>query len=152
MKKDSRELLEGLGLNPDAPNLVPDTPAKTTKKTKAVVPDGVDPHTMNPDHIQFDPHLLDDFPNLEDNEVRSAATQHVFSQFKSKQRDKARNSLLWRLVNKFVQDVRLSRKTSGVVKEKIKTTGEQRDLAQVVASLGITAEDLIELAKKKGES
>ena len=98
MSKDSTKLLKGLGLNPEAPNLVPDMPAK------AVTAD----HTIPAENIVFQPEWLDGFADLEDSGVRNDASRFLFDRFKSVGRDKPRNSLLHRRISTFINEVRMS--------------------------------------------
>jgi hypothetical protein len=141
---ERREMLSNLGLSPDAPNLAaqvtPTAPAKQ-KDGIRLAPEGTDPHAMPVTSIEFDPRLLDEFPHLE-GEGMAAASRHIFGLYKSHGRNKDRNSLLHSEIGKFIARVRLERKTGGVVKERVKATREERDLAQTLATDGITAEDV----------
>lgn len=105
-----------------------------------------DPRSAMPvTDIVFDPALLSGFDSLDGR----GPADHVFGVYKSPGRNKDRNSLLWARVTKFVADERLKRRTGGVVKEVVKTTREQRELAQVMAAKGMTTEDLLALIADK---
>lgn len=148
---ERKEFLASIGLNPDAPGLVAEVateaPAKSKSKADASVrlaPEGMDPRAMSVSDIVFDPRLLDDFPSLEGAGM-SAASRHVFDLYKSHGRNKDRNSLLHRKITEFIGAVRRERATGGLVKEKVKATKEQRELANLLAAKGLTAEDLANL-------
>ena len=158
-----RDLLKGLGLNPDAPGLahidpepVPSEPAKAKKK-KAKKAQPVEP-TINlraipASEIVFDPAMLDDFTDLSGSGM-AAASRHLFELYKSPTKDRERNGLLHRRIGEFIQQVRRDRQaqrpSTGTVKEKIKVTKAQRDLARLMADQGLTAEDLARLVKERG--
>lgn len=146
--------ITGLDLDPDVPAKVAREPQRA--KNVSLAPPGVDPHTMPVSDIVFDPALLDEFPSLEGQGQRAAA-DHVFALYKSPGRNKDRNSLLWSRVGKFIVKVRSSREpggsvVTGHVKEEVKATREQRDLAALLTEHGITAGDLAGLIKAKGEA
>lgn len=149
---EQREFLRGLGLDAEAPGLVHLPETKTAEVVLA--PPGVDPRRMPVDEIKFDPHLLDQFPSLE-GDGQSAAANYVFALYKSYGRDKHRNSTLWREIGKFIVHTRRQRETGGLMKEKVKTTKNERDLAALLASQGVDAGALAEalslLATKKEE-
>jgi hypothetical protein len=151
-----RQQLIALGLNPDAPGLAPEIPAEEkterVKKPRQIklAPDGVDPHTMPVEDIVFDPRLLDDFPTLKGSE-RTAASRHLFELYKSRQKGE-RNQILHRRINEFLSSVAIARKSgTKPVKEKIKATKEQRDMAEMMAQLGLTADDLGKLVQEVAE-
>ena len=143
---DAARMLERAGITP--PVHVPQT------STPNLAPPGVDPHTMPVDEIVFDPALLDGFPSL-NGEGMNAASKHVFALYKSPGRNKERNSLLHRRISTFITTVRRSRQTGGMVTEAVKTTKDQRDLAALMASQGVTDSDLAEalqlLAQKRAQ-
>lgn len=154
------EMLKGLGLNPDAPALV----TKTEKvKKKAVhkpagdgeavtlAPEGVDPHTMPVEDIVFDVRLLDNFPSLAFNQQGAEASRYIFSLYKSTTKDKDRNGALNRKITTFITNTRRSRETGGMVTESIASTKEQRDLAAVLATAGMTAGELADMIRKSQE-
>lgn len=122
--------------------------AKTTTKVSDVplAPEGVDPRTMPVTDIVFDERLLDGFDL--DTQLREVA-DHVFAFYKSPTKNKDRNSLLWREVGLFIQRVKRERATGGFVKEKVKTTKTDRDLAAVIAKAGITPAELIALIEER---
>lgn len=149
---ERKEFLADLGLNPNAPALAADVPAEASPKASKgkggkevrLAPDGVDPRAMPVSDIVFDPHLLDGFPSLE-GEGMSAASRHIFGLYKSHGRNKDRNSLLHRKITEFIGQVRRERATGGVVKEKVKATKEQREIANLLAAKGLTLADLAAL-------
>ena len=147
---ERKEFLGKLGLNPDAPALVAEKPKKAKKdKPKAEeVEVPVDSHTMPVSDIVFDESLLDDFPDLSGTHYKLASA-HVFDMYKGKRGDTERNALLHRRITEFIGQVKRSRKTGGFVKEKIKATEEQREIANVLAAHNVTMEDLAELLKGK---
>lgn len=150
-ENERAEFLKGIGLKPDGDTLAAVPPThQSSASTEGITlaPPGVDPKAMPVDEIVFDPRLLDKFPSLEGDGLR-AASDYVFSLYKSYTKGD-RNKVLWRKVSSFILQVRTERKTGGMVKEVVKTTKEQRDLAQVIAASGLTAEDLAKLLK--GES
>lgn len=145
------EFLKGLGLSAGAPGLVDlqapaktiHAPAVTPESNVTLAPQGLDPRTMPVDEIVFDDRLLDRFPSLEGDGLK-AASDYVFSLYKSYGRNKERNSLLHRRITTFITHARRNRQTGGMVKEKIKTTKDDRDLAALIASQGVNATDLAE--------
>lgn len=137
--KTDREFLMSLGLNADGPAL-------TKAHTESPVPVGVDPHTMPVSDIVFDPSLLDGFSLPSD---RRQAADHIFALYKSPAKGD-RNKLLWAEIGKFITKVMDQRKSGGLIKEKVKATAEERALAKILASQGITAEDLAALIQSKG--
>ncbi len=145
---EQREFLASIGLNPDAP--AASSPTVTAPHPPTVVngvrlgPDGVDPRTIPAADIEFDDRLLDQFASLEGDGLK-AASDYVFGLYKSRGRDKDRHSLLHRRITEFIGRVRRSRATGGHVKETIKATRDQRDLAALMAAKGITPADLLAL-------
>jgi hypothetical protein len=142
------EFLASLGLSPEAPALVvaetrtaPAKPYTAPAAGVVLAPDGVDPHTMPVTDIVFDARLLDGFPTLTGDGIK-AASDYVFSLYKSKGRNKDRHSLLHSRITKFIGQVRQNRDTGGYVKDQVKATKEERDLAAIIAATGITAADL----------
>lgn len=159
---ERREMLAGLGLNPDAPALVAKPEKKGKHKPKAetgeaitLAPPGVDPHTMPVEDIVLDPRLLDDYHSLAFNEQGADAARYIFSLYKSQGRNKERNGALQRKISSFITQTRRNRETGGMVKEKITSTKEQRDNAALLASANVSSSDLAEalrlLAEKRGE-
>lgn len=154
MKTESErvEFLEGLGLSTKGSTLAAPVPQATppTHQPAAsevtLAPPGIDPRMMPVDEITFDPRLLDRFPSLE-GEGMNAASQYVFSLYKSYAKGD-RNKALHRKIGTFITETRLARKTGGMVTEKVKVSAEQRDLAQVIAAAGITAEDLAKILRE----
>ena len=152
------DFLSGLGLNPNAPALIgaliePSKKAATTTSINGprIAPEGVDPRTMPVSDIVFDPMLLDGFTSLR-GEHMNAASAHIFAIYKSYGRNKDRNGLLHRKISEFIAQVRTERESGGFVKERIKTTKEQREIANLLASEGMTVADLITLLKdRKGD-
>lgn len=146
MTEDERKAtLKSLGLNPDAPGLA-DLPAKITTQ---VVPETPTNHTTPASEIVFDPTLLDQFEVL-DGAGMASASRYLFDLYKSPHRDKERHALLHRRISEFIQQVRRNRQTGGLVpvepvKDKIKATKEQRDIAALLAAKGLTAADLAAL-------
>jgi len=161
---ERREFLAGLGLSPDGDTLASaprietqvqiageietEAPSRPRKAKVRLAPDGIDPHDMPVTDIVFDVHLLDGFPNLSGPHM-SAASRHVFEFYKSRGRNRDRNSLLHRRIGEFIAQTRRSRDTGGFVKEKVKATKEQRDLAALLAEHHISAADLAELVRSR---
>lgn len=147
-----RQLLTELNLDPDAAGLADESAPAKRKKSNAPVlaPDGVNPHSMPVTAIVFDERLLDNFPVLEGSGLK-AASDFVFSQYRAvtasgaDAKDKDRHSLLHGRITKFIGEVRRSRATGGYVREKVKATKEQREMAALLAGKGITAADLAKL-------
>lgn len=135
------EFLDSVKLPSKGKSLAPET----TEDTEIVLaPPGVDPRAMPVDEIVFDPRLLDKFPSLEGRE----ASDYVFALYKSYMKGD-RNKVLWAKVGKFVEATKMQRKAPGFIKEVVKTTAEQRALAQVIAATGLTAEDLAKIIQEK---
>jgi len=140
--EERREFLLAHNLNPDAPAL------KGKRKKVVLDPHGRDPRLLPVEEIVLDAHLLDDFPSLAGDGL-AAASAHVFALYKSYGRNKDRNGALHRRITTFITNTRRERETGGLVKEKVKTTKEERDLAQLLASQGITAKDLAGMLHEK---
>lgn len=140
------EFLANLGLNPSAAKLTAQVSPQAVVGGEKVVlaPEGVDPHTMDVTSIVFDDRLLDPYGDLT-GDLLAAASRDVFARYKSVGRNKDRNSLLHRRISEWIAQVKRERRTGGMVREKVKTTAEQRDIAQVLASAGLTAVDLASL-------
>jgi hypothetical protein len=147
-----QEFLAGLGLNPAAPALVEDAPAKQfhAAGTARLMPTGLDPHAMPVADIVFDDRLLDGFPDLTGPGLK-AASDHVFAQYRSPGKDRDRHSLLHRRITEFIGRVRRSRATGGYVQEQIKASKEQRDIAALLAAKGMTVTDLVALLQSQEE-
>jgi hypothetical protein len=148
------QFLESLGLSAKggaalAAPVPQQTPPTHQPESSGVTlaPPGIDPRQIPVDEITFDPRLLDRFPSLE-GEGMNAASQYVFSLYKSYTKGD-RNKVLHRKISTFITETRLSRKTGGMVTEKVKVTAEERDLAQLIAAAGITADDLAKIIKEK---
>lgn len=149
------EMLKGIGLNPDAPALAA-MPAKVHKPSIIEqVEAGESLHTIPAGEIVFDPRMLDQFENL-DGANMASASRMLFDMYKSPTKNRERHALLHRRIGEFIQQVRRSRQTAGlvepVVKEKIKASKEVRDLAALLEAQGITAADLAALITSKGAS
>jgi hypothetical protein len=149
---ERKKLLSSLGLSDKGDTLAPaptmsPTPEQATLDGIVLAPPGVDPRAMPVDEIAFDPRLLDRFTSLEKDGMNQAA-QFVFGLYKSHVKGD-RNKALWPKVTQFITAERRRRKTGGIVTENIKTTAEQRDLAQLIAAAGITAEDLAKIIKEQ---
>lgn len=151
------EFLKGLGLNPDKGSLadltqparqVPTSPTAPNLPTDIVLaPPGVDPRAMPVDEIVFDPRLLDAYPSLAADQGGKDASRYIFSLYQSYGRNKDRNGALHRKITSFITHTRRQRETGGMVKEKIKTTKAQRDLAALAASQGVDAAEFAELMR-----
>lgn len=113
-----------------------------------LAPPGIDPRMQPTDEIHFDPALLDRFPSLEGDGLR-AASDYVFSLYKSYGRNTDRNGALHRKITTFITQTRRSRQTGGMVKEAVKSTKEQRDIAAVVATQEATASDVADAFRAK---
>ena len=151
------EMLKGLGLNPEAPGLAA-LPAKVQARRPSIIEQveaNEDLHTMSPTEIVFDPSMLDQFESL-DGANMAAASRMLFDLYKSPTKNRDRHALLHRRIGEFIQQVRRSRQTVGlvepVVREKVKASKEVRDLAALLEAQGITAAELAALIKSKGES
>ena len=149
--QDRVEFLSSLGLATQGDKLAP---AKTAKpKVERPAPTGADPRTMPVDEIVFDPSLLDQFPSLEGDGLK-AASDHVFSIYKSYGRNKERNGMLHRKITTFITQTRRARLSGGEVTEGIKATTQQRDMAALIAEKGVSVDELAEalvlLAEKRG--
>ena len=144
---ERRELLIAAGMNPDGPSLTPSAPSKPAVEGDIVLaPDGINPHAMPVSDIVFDPRLLDGFPDLSGSNYK-AASEYVFALYRSPGRDKVRNPLLHRRITEFIGQVSLARRSgmTNQVREKVKATKEQRELAALMAAKGLTVEDLAAL-------
>ena len=154
---ERRQMLLSLNLDPDAPALVAEKAKGKTKKPKEVsehdpdevvlAPPGVDPRAMPVEDIVFDPRLLDGYTQLGFNQQGGEASRHIFDLYKSYGRNKDRNGALQRKITSFITSARRNAETGGMVTEKIATTREERDLAALLASQGITAASLSALLK-----
>jgi len=102
--------------------------------------------------IVFDPEMLDEFPDLSGAGM-AAASRHLVELYKSPTKDRERNGLLHRRIGEFIQQVRRDRQalrpSTGVVKEKVKQTKAQRDLAALIAEAGLTADDLSRMIQER---
>lgn len=157
---ERRALLTSLNLNPDAPAL--GKAVTTKKKSKAAVqadaddivlaPAGVDPHSMPVDEIVFDPKLLDKYTDLSFSGEGSDASREIFKLYKSAHKNPERHGALQRKITSFITQERRNRATGGMVKEKIASTAEQRDIAAVLASNGLTAADVAAMLTKQVEA
>ena len=152
------DFLRSIGLNADAPGLA-DEAARGPRKTPApVAAPSVDAdedarrRSTPAAEIVFEPHMLDAFPSL-DKEEMAAASRMLFDMFKSPVRNRERHALLHRRISEFIQQTRRDRATgtapTGVIREKVKATREQRDLAALMAEHNITAADLAALIASK---
>jgi hypothetical protein len=117
-------LLASLGLNP----------SEKVKETAVPTPVQIDFRTMPVTDIVFDPADVAEFTDFEGMN-RKLAADKLFAKYKSEGKNKDRHSLLWSKVSLFLTDLNVERKTDGVVKEKVKTTKQERHLAQVLAAL-----------------
>lgn len=148
------KFLEGLALDDDGDKLA--DPGKTVQtgvqesNPKAIqwAPPGVDPHTMEVKQIVFTDDMLDgwDLTNAH------PASAYLFSQYRSKVngkdlKDTDRHSHLHNRISTFVFGLRDRRDSDGVIREKIKTTAEQRQLAQMLAAAGGTVKELAPVVK-----
>lgn len=132
-----KAFLTGLTLTTDVVVEAPATPPRVV-----LAPEGVDPHTMPVTDIVFDPRLLDEFPDLTGANMKRAS-EKVFALYRSPNRDKDRHALLHRRITEFIGQVRS--KTGGHVKEMVKATSQERELAKLLAAKGLTVEDLAAL-------
>lgn len=145
--EQQQEFLAGLGLNPKAAKLTAQVSGQskikpTTQGDEIVLaPDGVDPHTMDVTAIVFDDRLLEPYGDLT-GDLLASASRDVFARYKSPGRNRERNGLLHRRISEWISQVKRERRTGGMVRQQVKTTAEQRDIAQVLAAAGLTAADL----------
>lgn len=154
---ERRTFLAGIGLNADAPALAADVPADAPAKAPKVkkakkapkpqsgqaseLPTEAERRAMPASEIMFDAALVEHFDL--DTQLR-AASQHLFDLYKSPSRDRERNGLLHRRITEFLGQQRRARK-AGVkapMKDHIKVTREQRDIARLLAEHNITLADL----------
>lgn len=151
-EKERAQFLKSVGLSaegealaalPAKPPVAPPEHKPASNGEPVIAPPGVDPRFMAVEDIEFDERLLDRFPTL-DAEGARAASAYIFAIYKSPGRDKLRNGALHRKISTFISNVRLSRKTGGEVKERVRTTAEQRDIAQVVAQHDVDAGEVAE--------
>jgi hypothetical protein len=157
MTDDERKaFLAELGLDAEAPALaaevVEDQPAKV-KKAKAKK--DVDPHTQEVSTIVFDPKMVEHF-TLDASDMKQASDL-LFQHYKSPTKGE-RNKFLHRRITEFLQQVKRQRNPQprdGFIKGKVKAGKEERDLTQLIAQAGLTADDLAVMlealaASKKG--
>lgn len=138
------DFLKGLGLKAHGDSLVDlDQPAKVRPSPHVqapaaddivLAPKGLDPRSMPVEEIIFDPRLLDPYPSLAFDQGGNAASQYIFSLYKSYGRNKDRNGALQRKITSFITHTRRQRETGGMVKEKVKASKKDRDLAALIAS------------------
>lgn len=133
------EFLATLGMTPE---VAVEAPAQTGT---------IDRHTMPVTSIVFDPADIAEFGDLEGMNRRLAADK-LFAMYRAPGRDKDRNSLLWSKVGLFLSQQAKLRKSGGVIKEKIAVTKEQREIAEFIASAGITMADLAAMVKPQEEA
>lgn len=163
-----KAFLTSIGVNPDGASLaaevVPEADAKPTKakkdkgdkpknpskKPKKVAKEVTVTKTKDvpvtqpadPNDIVFDASLLDGF--VLDGSDMKAASDKVFAAYKYPRKD-PRNSLLHRLITEFINRVKRDRNpkpSDGHIKGKVKASKGERNLAQMIAQAGITADDL----------
>lgn len=153
--EEAQTFLTGLGLSPNAPGLAgppPDAPT-TPKREVALVPSGLDPHTIPHEQIVFDPVLLDAFPVLE-GEGRNEASKYVFGLYRSLGRDKGRNGALHRLIGEFIGQVKRARAAGAPdapIKGQVKVNKAQREMAKLLAEHGVDEHELAAfIASKRG--
>lgn len=138
--------LAGLGLAPEGKTLadVPaaevstEAPAKKAKKKE--VPTTTRPE--DPSDIVYDAAWVSEF--VLDGSDMKAASDKLFAMFRYPRGD-VRNKLLHRLNTEFLQRVKKERNPQprdGHIKDKVKASKDDRDLAAMIASAGITADDL----------
>jgi len=141
-----REHLVALGLDPDGDTLAghPEPAAQPVPQVQ-----GPDPHTMPVTDIEFTDDMLDGY-DLDGPRMR-AASEHLFNMFRSPGKDPERHALLHRRITEFIGQVRRSRATNGAVRERVKVTAQERELAQLLAAKGLTVEELAALIETKGE-
>lgn len=151
--EERKKKLISLGFDPDGDTLAQSALPGPKPKQGGVqfAPEGVDPHAMPVSEIVFVDAMLDGFPDLTGQGFR-AASDHLFAQYKSPRRDTERHALLHRRITEFIGQVKRSRKTGGVVRERIKATAEQRELAEVLAAAGLDAAQLAALVKAVQEA
>ena len=151
-----KAFLADLGLDAEAPALAVDIaveePAKKPKKAKK---GDVDPHTQDVSDIVFDPKMVEHF-TLDSSDMKQASDL-LFQHYKSPVKGE-RNKFLHRRITEFLQQVKRQRNPQprdGFIKGKVKAGKEERDLTQMLAQAGITADDLALMlealaASKKG--
>lgn len=138
MTQTREEFLAALGLPTSGATLgealAPDTPAK------AAPPPETDDRLIPVSDIVFTPDMVDGF----DLETQLAGASRVlFERYKSPTRDHDRHCLLHHRISEYLGGLRRERRTGGYIREKIATTAEQRDMAQILATAGVTREQLL---------
>jgi hypothetical protein len=143
------QFLATLGITDDAPA----TPAQIAELAKhhtiTVLPSwtpSMGEHTMPVSDIEFDPADIAEFGDLEGLKFREASAK-LFTKYRSPKKDSDRHALLHRRITEFLGKQRSLMKSGGFVAEKVKATKEQREIAQFIATAGITMEDLAALVK-----
>lgn len=145
-----KDLLRSLNLSPDAPGLAlsPALDGGSPARPADLDEDALRRSTPAAE-IVFDPTMLDGFPNLDGGHM-AAASRYLFEMYKSPHKDKERHALLHRRIGEFIRSVRIARKTGDEpVTEKIKATKEQREIAALMATHGLTANDLAQIIKER---
>jgi len=131
-----REFLSSLGLKDDPAPVV--TPIETDNRTIPVT------------SIVFDPEDIAEFGDLTGTQRRYAADK-LFAKYRAPGKNPDRNTLLWAEIGKFLTKVAKERRSGGHVKERVKATREQREIAEFIAAHGLTMEDLVAAVGGKGE-
>ena len=153
MTDDQRKaFLADLGLDDAAPALAVDVPVDEPAKVKKAKGDKpkkpkkdvttIDPHTIDVSDIVFDPAMLTDFL-LDASDIKQASDV-LFQHYKSPIKGE-RNKFLHRRISEFLAQVKRDRNPAprdGYIKGKVKTTKDKRDLAQMLSTAGINADDL----------
>lgn len=115
------------------------------------------PHTIPAADIVFDPADVKKF-DLTDGTQFADASRHLFTKYRSQddsgkaRKDSDRHGLLHRRIGEFLSQQRTLAKSGGFVKDKVKVTKEQREIAQFIAAAGLTMADLAALVKPQEEA
>jgi hypothetical protein len=129
---------------------ISDTPAVAPVEVPTAV-QTVDPHTIPASEIEFDPADIAEFGDLEGIKFRQASDK-LFAMYRSPKKDSDRHGLLHRRITEFLGKQRTLMKSGGFVKDKVKVTKEQREIAQFIAAAGLTMEDLAALVKPQEDA
>lgn len=149
MSTQTREqFLESLGLPADGDSLAPAKSAPVTASKKAAEPpvEVTDERLIPVSSIVFTEDMIE---GLDLETQFQVAYRVLFERFKSP-KNSDRNKLLHQAIDKFLYGLRAERRSGGTVKEKIKATAEERDMAKILHANGVTKEQLLSLLQELG--
>jgi len=145
---EKADLLKSLGLPTTGETL---SPVVTSDEEFTIAPEGINPREWPVKDIKFDPRILNNYDLTSD---RRYAAQFVFDFYKGP-RGSDRNKAVWAAVGQFIEHVKDSRATGGLVKEKVKATAKERRLGKLLASLSddemVDIEEAVAKIRKKRE-